>query len=218
MLLFILPLLISCEIQYDGETKLVVKGVIVDENNQPISGKDVKLIVSRDNGYGYLYSIPNEDNYIGKTTSKSDGSFVMVIPKPENFSQIIVETNSNDNLLNLKQFVNIKMSNFNYFELVLPQTKLYKKADLSLLNVIPNQVTPNYQLLKIEYVGDISNEYELINPLEYNDLYNTTVSVKKNQTIIIRYTVKDFVSNQILELEQNVIIGDTSETNYTLNY
>ena len=40
-------LLLSCQgITYDGETKLVIKGKIVDENNQPIADNEVLLIVS----------------------------------------------------------------------------------------------------------------------------------------------------------------------------
>ena len=33
----------SCQIEYDGETKIVVKGKIVDGNNNPIINKEVNL-------------------------------------------------------------------------------------------------------------------------------------------------------------------------------
>ena len=212
--------LLSCEgIHYDGERKLVIKGTIVDENNQPISNNEVKLIVSTSGQESFIFSNASETNYIGRTTSKEDGSYVMVIPEPSNFGQIVVETNSEGNLFNQKQFVNIKLSNFINYELLLPQTKLFKNVDLSLLNITPNQINTNYQLQKLEYIGAVANEVEIMNPYEESYYpYTTNIQVKKNQTLLLKYTVKDFITNQILVFEQNITIGNDSETNYTLNY
>lgn len=216
----ILLSLVSCEgIHYDGETKLVIKGVIVDENNQPISNNEVKLIVSTSGQESFIFSNASEINYIGRTTSKEDGSYVMVIPEPSNFGQIVVETNSEGNLFNQKQFTNIQLSNFVNYELLLPQTKLFKNADLSLLNVTSNQINTNYQLQKLEYIGAVANEVQAMNPYEESYYpYNTSVQVKKNQTIVLKYTVKNLITNELLVLEQNITIGNDSETNYTLNY
>lgn len=216
----ILLSLVSCEgIHYEGETKLVIKGVIVDENNQPISNNEVKLIVSTSGQESFIFSNASEINYIGRTTSKEDGSYVMVIPEPSNFGQIVVETNSEGNLFNQKQFTNIQLSNFVNYELLLPQTKLFKNADLSLLNVTSNQINTNYQLQKLEYIGAVANEVQAMNPYEESYYpYNTSVQVKKNQTIVLKYTVKNLITNELVVSEQNVTIGNDSETNYTLNY
>ena len=180
ILLLLLISLQSCEvIHYDGEKKLVIKGFIVDENNQPIANNEVKLIVSSSGQESFIFSSLSETNYIGKTTSKSDGSYVMVIPEPSNFGQIVVETNPENNLFNRKQFVNIQMNNFINNQLNLPESKLYLKLDLSILNVTLNHVT-NYQLQKIEYLGEVANEYEEINSYEESYyLYNTNILIKK---------------------------------------
>ena len=45
ILILMLLVFISCEIEYDGETKLVVKGTVKNQDNQSISNQDVKLFV-----------------------------------------------------------------------------------------------------------------------------------------------------------------------------
>ncbi|MFD0778081.1 hypothetical protein ACFQZF_05930 [Flavobacterium myungsuense] len=175
--LFILFTFLSCEIQYDGGTKLIVKGKIIDENNQPIANKDVKLIVSISTLEQRVF--PFEENYIGRAISKKDGSFVIAIPRPINFGQIIVETNSDDNLLNQKQFVNIQMDNFENYELVLPETKLFKKTDLCTLNVELNQVDFNNRIISIDYIGEVCVGNVIFNVIDEEFWNFDSVFVKK---------------------------------------
>jgi hypothetical protein len=205
----------SCEIiQYEGETKLVIKGIVNNENNQPIVNQDIKLVVSTENTLFF-----SESNFIGRTTTKSDGSYTMVIPKPTNFNQIEVEVNTDDNLLNKKIYSNIKLNNFINYKLNLAQTKLYPKTNLSELRITTNPMTPNYQLQKLEYIGEIANEIELLNPYDDADwTYNTNVKVKKNQIVVLKYTIKVYGTNQIITNEVSIPIGNEGVTNYTLTY
>ena len=218
LLVFILS---SCGIEYDGETKIVIKGKVVDSDNNPIENKEINLFVSRESyGFPFLFYVPSEENNIGKAITNSMGEYTIVIPKPSNnFSEIIVETNSDLNNLNRKQFRNIQNSNFINFELVLPTSVLYKNSDLATLNVNPNNVNPSNELRKVEFIGILPNEFVYFNPIENEqDYIDFNRLVKKNQTIILRYTVFNYITNTSIIQDENIVINNSNQINYTLNY
>jgi hypothetical protein len=218
LLVFVLS---SCGIEYAGGTKIVIKGKVVDSDNNPIENKEINLFVSRESyGFPFLFYVPSEENNIGKAITNSMGEYTIVIPKPSNnFSEIIVETNSNSNNLNRKQFRNIQNSNFINFELVLPTSVLYKNTDLATLNVNPNNVNPSNELRKIEFIGVLPNEFVYFNPIENElDFIDFNRLVKKNQTIILRYTVFNYITNSTIIQDENIVINNSNQINYTLNY
>ncbi len=219
-LLLLVPLIFGCEIQYDGNTKLVIKGSVVDKNNNPIINKSVNLYVSRDGGQiPFLFYIPSETNYIGKATTDNDGNYVMVIPKPSNYSEIIVETNDESNQLNGKQFRNIDLSNFSNFQYIAPTSRLYLKSSLANLTVNLNNINPTTELLKLEYIGNIPNEIELINPLvEDYPNFIQNLNVEKNQTVILKYKTTNHLTNTTSTNQVNITIDNSNTVNYTLNY
>lgn len=220
LIILFIPLLFGCDIQYEGETKLVIKGTVVDENNIPITNKEVNLYVSRESSsIPFILYIPSETNYIGKTTTDAQGKYVMVIPQPKNFTEIVVETNDEINPLNGKQFRNINLSNFTNYQMELPITKLYLKSTLTNLNVTLNNVNPFIELLKLEYIGAIPNEIVYINPLE-NDYPNfvTFLNVVKNQNVTVKYTVFNHLNQTTSTLQQDISIDNSNQVNYTLNY
>lgn len=219
-ILLLVPLLFGCEIQYDGNTKLVIKGSVVDRYNNPIINKAVNLYVSRDGGQiPFLFYIPTETNYIGKATTDNDGNYVMVIPQPRYFSEIIIETNEESNQLNGKQFRNIALSNFTDFQYVAPISKLYSKTDLANLTVNLNNINSTTELLKLEYIGNIPNEIEFVNPLE-EDYPNfiQNLNVEKNQTVILKYKTINHLTNTTTTNQANITIDNSNTVNYTLNY
>jgi hypothetical protein len=218
LLVFVLS---SCGIEYAGGTKIVIKGKVVDSDNNPIENKEINLFVTRESyGFPFLFYVPSEENNIGKAITNSMGEFTIVIPKPSNnFSEIIVETNSDSNNLNRKQFRNIQNSNFINFELVLPTSVLYKNSDLATLNVNPNNVNPSNELRKIEFIGVLPNEFVYFNPIENQlDFIDFNRLVKKNQTIILRYTVFNYITNSTIIQDENIVINNSNQINYTLNY
>ena len=219
-LLLLVPLLFGCDIQYDGNTKLVVKGSVVDENNNPITNKVVNLYVSRTAfTFPFILYIPSETNYIGKATTDSNGNYVMVIPQPSNFSEIIVETNDESNQLNGKQFRNINLSNFTNFQFTAPTSKLYLKSNLANLTVNLNNINSSTELLKLEYIGNIPNEIELINPLvEDYPNFIQNINVAKNQTVILQYKTINHLTNVTATNQVNITIDNSNTVNYTLNY
>ena len=221
IIILLVLILSSCGIEYAGGTKIVIKGKVVDSDNNPIENKEINLFVSRESyGFPFLFYVPSEENNIGKAITNSMGEYTIVIPKPSNnFSEIIVETNSNSNNLNRKQFRNIQNSNFINFELVLPTSVLYKNSDLATLNINPNNVNPSNELRKIEFIGVLPNEFVYFNPIENElDFIDFNRLVKKNQTIILRYTVFNYITNSTIIQDENIVINNSNQINYTLNY
>ena len=222
-LLFILLVLttISCEIEYDGETKLVVKGNAINENSEAINNKEIKLFVTRNSSYlPFIFYYPSETNYIGKAFTDNFGNFTMVIPKPKNnFDEIIVEINDESNALNSKRVVNIQTDNFNNYELKLGVFKLFNKTNLCHLQIIPNQVNPENELLELSYEGEVANELSFYNlPEGYSYYYETDKNVRKNQTIQLNYKFKNYISNTIITQQVSIAIDDSDLLSYTLNY
>ena len=221
IIILLVLILSSCGIEYAGGTKIVIKGKVVDSDNNPIENKEINLFVSRESyGFPFLFYVPSEENNIGKAITNSMGEYTIVIPKPSNnFSEIIVETNSDLNNLNRKQFRNIQNSNFINFELVLPTSVLYKNSDLATLNVNPNNVNPSNELRKVEFIGILPNEFVYFNPIENEqDYIDFNRLVKKNQTIILRYTVFNYITNTSIIQDENIVINNSNQINYTLNY
>lgn len=221
LFIFLILTTISCEIEYDGETKLVVKGNVINENNEIISNKEIKLFVSRNSNYiPFIFYYPSETNYIGKAFTDNFGNFTMVIPKPKNnFDEIIVEINDDSNTLNSNRVVNIQTDNFNNYELNLGAFKLYNKNNLCHLQIIPNQVNPENELLEISFVGEIANELFFYNfPENYSIYYEMEKNVRKNQTIQLNYKFKNYLSNTIITQQVPILIDNSNLLTYTLNY
>lgn len=222
-IIFILLVLttISCEIEYDGETKLVIKGNVKNENSDVINNKEIKLFVTRNSSYlPFIFYYPSETNFIGKVFTDDSGNFTMVIPKPKNnFDEIIVEINDESNLLNSKRIVNIQTDNFNNYELNLGEFKLFNKSNLCHLQIIPNQINPENELLELSYEGDIANEIIFYNlPDAHSYYYEIEKKVSKNQTLLLNYKIKNYITNVISTQQTPIIIDNSNELTFNLNY
>jgi len=221
LFIFLILTTISCEIEYDGETKLVVKGNIKNENIEAIYNKEVKLFVTRNSSYlPFIFYYPSETNFIGKAITDDFGNFIMVVPKPKNnFDEIIVEINDDFNTLNSKRVVNIQTDNFNNYELNLGEFKLFNKTNLCHLQIIPNQVNLENELLELNYEGEIANELSFYNlPEGYSYYYETEKNVRKNQTIQLNYKFRNYISNSIISQQVSITIDGSNQLSYTLNY
>jgi hypothetical protein len=215
IIILLVLILSSCGIEYDGETKLVVKGIVVDENNNPLPNKEVTLFVTND-GQSFVY---NETNYIGRAITNNQGNYTLVFPEPKNFTEMYVNVNSLDISHNKKQYRNIQMSNFHNYQFNLPTTVLYNKANLATLQIILNQINQNIDLRKIEIIGNVANEIEYFNTNEsLNFYYELEHLVKKNQIITIKYSLYNYTTNSLSTIEENIVIDNSNQINYTLNY
>jgi hypothetical protein len=90
---------------------------------------------------------------------------------------------------------------------------------LATLNINPNNVNPSNELRKIEFIGVLPNEFVYFNPIENElDFIDFNRLVKKNQTIILRYTVFNYITNTTIIQDENIVINNSNQINYTLNY
>lgn len=185
----ILSVLTSCEIQYDGETKIAVTGKIVDENGIPLSEKDVEVTVS---GGGFIS--PSSD-LISFGKSDQNGNFTLIFPSPRNGNQIFISINDIINQFNEFQSKNFVANekNFENYKLDLAKITLYKNASITTLRLILNNTNPNKQIKDIKIDGNQANGYIDLNPVQNNsDYLNTYYSVIKNQTVVLNYTIIDY--------------------------
>lgn len=210
----------SCTIEYDGETKIVIKGKILTSQNIPLPNQEVKLLVRRESFMiPFVFYLPSESNFIGTAKTNSKGEYIMVIPKPtKNYNEIIVQINEEENQFNKMQIRNIKTDNFSNYEVNLGISTIFLKSELVQLQIIPTPLSANRELISITYIGEVSREIVYFNPLENESIYYQTFSlVKKNQNLILEYSVKDYLSDTISTSQQTIFINNDNIT-FQLNY
>lgn len=92
-LLFVaLVFFMQCGEPYEDDARLLIKGQVIDENNQPIPNANIRVFI-RGNDFDYNTS---EETLLGESSSSSDGSFAIVtfLGKDDNF---VIEVHLNDN-------------------------------------------------------------------------------------------------------------------------
>lgn len=219
LLVFILS---SCtsEIQYLGTEKVVIKGKLITENNVPIPNHKISVNIIKDAGSGWFAS-DYENNLIAFGNTDSNGNYTFVFPKPSNFDDIEITTNEEDIIYNSQKISQFNMDNFLNFQFDAPTMKIFEKQNLTNLKITLNQQSLNTELRKIEYIGQVAEENIFVNnapEFQYYQNIQLDKLVKKNQTIIIRYTKVNYTTNTTTITDSNVIIDNSNLINYTLNY
>ncbi|WP_269242475.1 Ig-like domain-containing protein [Flavobacterium limnophilum] len=214
LILCILFSLISCEIQYDGETKIVVTGKIIDQNGNPIPEKNIDITIYSDDMY-----TPSDLISYGK--SDQNGNFTLIFPAPKVDYKFSVSINNLINQTSEFQAKEIiaKKINFENYKLDLDKITLYKRESITTLKLILNHTSTNKQLKDIEIEGKQANSYIDLNPLQNNsDYLNTYYSVVKNQTILLKYTIIDH-SNAATPTAHSISIPIINDAvTYTITY
>lgn len=216
MFVCLLFLVTSCEIQYDGETKIAVTGKLIDQNGSPLSGKDIKITVLSDGG---LFSANSDLISFGE--SDQNGNFTLIFPTPQgeyNFSISI-----NDRQKQTSEFQNQKIiankNNFENYKLDLKYITLYKKESITTLKLLLNKTSTNKQLTSIQIEGKLFNDLIDLNPIgnKPNNL-QTYYNLIKNQTVILKYTVIDYSNNGAITVQSISIPIANDAVNYTITY
>ena len=124
ILLFLsLLAVISCEsIEYDGETRLLIEGQIIDGNSDPMRDISVKIEVYN--------SSTNASDVISYGTSDATGSFKLVIPAPKSEDNFIrVEMAKPGNPYDLKIIDSISKADFSNYKLNLGRIDFYDQSN-----------------------------------------------------------------------------------------
>lgn len=219
LLLFIVS---SCtsEIQYLGSEKVVIKGKLISENNIPIPNHKISVNIIKYGESGWLAS-DYENNLIAFGNTDSNGNYTFVFPKPSNFDDIEISTNEEDLTYNSQKISQFNLDNFTNFQFDAPTMKIFDKQNLTKLKITLNQQSSGTALKKIEYIGQVAEENIRINNIPETEYYQNIQldkMVKKNQTIIVRYTKINYATNTTTITDENVIIDNSNLVNYTLNY
>lgn len=214
LIICILFSLTSCEIQYDGETKIAVTGKIIDQNGNPIPNKNVDITIYSDDMY-------TPSDLISFGQSDQNGNFTLIFPAPKGEYDFSISIN---NLVNqTSEFqakeISAKKNNFENYKLDLNDITLYKKESITTLKLILNKTSTNKHLKDIEIEGKQPNNYIDLNPLQNNsDYLNTNYFLIKNQTIILKYTIIDYSNAATPTLHSISIPIINDAVTYTITY
>jgi len=215
-LLLLFPLIFTgCgldELDYDGETKILFEGRIVDENQEPLR-----------NIYVSIY-LANEDDtdIINHTTTDNNGYFKMAFPKPIDADYVALLVNS-DNYnpvnpdysnttiqsieLDGRHGYNINFNDIAIFPLV--------NATTLSINVNAGEITmPAFNLIGLVDYNYIDFDLPLSDNLIYNNEAQFTVA--KNQIIKLKYETRN-ATGQLIINEQEIIINEVPVT-YEFTY
>ncbi|WP_310557849.1 DUF2606 family protein [Flavobacterium sp.] len=213
LLICLLFLVTSCEIQYDGETKIVVTGKIIDENGNPISNKNIDITIYSDDPY-----TPSDLISFGK--SDQNGNFTLIFPTPQgeyNFSISVNNMQKETNEFHAIEIIADK-NNFENYKLELKNITLYKKESITTLRLLLNKTSTNKQLTSLQIDGKQFNDLIVLNPIDNNpNNLQTYYNVLKNQTIIVKYTIIDYSNNGSTVQSISIPIAN-DEVNYTITY
>jgi len=215
LLICILFLVTSCEIQYDGETKIVVTGKLIDENGNPISNKDIQIDVL--DGPGLI--LPSSD-LISFGKSDQNGNFTLIFPAPREGNRISISINDIINQFDEYQTKEIiaKRNNFENYKLDLDNIILYKNKSITTLKLILNKTSTNKSVNDIKIEGKQPNSYIDLNPLQDNINYiQQSYNVLKNQTIVVKYTIIDYSNNSSTVQSISIPIANDAVI-YTITY
>lgn len=214
LLLTLIPFsLLSCHIEYDGETKLIIKGKLTDEFGLPLANQEIKVnAVSNTSGLIGPYS-----DLISYGLSDSNGNYLLGVPKPKS-AQLYIDVNTNQlNGFQNKSYI-VNEDNFTNFNLNL-NTTLYKKDRITSLTITIKYQNPANTILKsLTIEGKQVQTFENLipEPLDPNYFFPTTdYLVLKNQIITIKYEVYQS-GGTIANLSVNVPIENVA-INYVIN-
>ena len=223
--LFIIAVcLASCNnIDYDGETRLVIEGNLRDETGAALANQQMEIIIQERN-YEDQYTDQDQISY---GSSDANGNFQFVIPAPKgdnNFVDINVYINNGNSVYQFKGVRAIRKSNFTNYKYSLKDLTIYKNDAIADLTIQLNPATDNRVLTALDIDGIRADTYIDINPLPEDDTpgfdYENIFKVAKNQTVTLNYTVTDY-SNPGTPVSTNFsepIVVTTANVNYILNY
>lgn len=212
----ILFLATSCEIQYDGETKMVVTGKLIDENGNSLPEKDIEITVE---GGGFLLS--PADDLISYGKSDQNGNFTFIFPAPKNGNRIYISINdiiNQHNEFQSKTYI-VTENNLENYKLDLKNITLYKNESITTLKLLLNQTSTKKHLTDIKIEGKQPNSFVYFNPLPNNSDYLVDFyGVIKNQIVVLKYTVIDY-SNSATPTNYSISIPIANDAvTYTITY
>lgn len=216
LLLFIVLVSISCQIEYDGASKYIVKTKIIDSNGNPIADVPVDVNIS----------VGNLSDKISFTTSDAKGNGLLMFPPPKSsetefsISYNVSDYDETNNIPSYfsKSIYSIKKSDFVDYIFDAGTIMLFKNEEITKFTISKEKVTQNTALANISTTLILVEHSENYNTPEETD-YSYPVYVIKNQNFTLNYTVIDYsFSPPISTLYTDQLTVGNEPLNYTIFY
>ncbi len=212
--LLLLPILLllfsSCEVQYNGDTRFIIKANIIDEEGNPIENVQVDVNAERDNlsdNISYAHTDENGFSFQAFPPLKSQGTFS-------------IDINPDRKTYQSKIIYNIKESDFQNLILDLGSVTLIKNENIINFKIQLNRINESNFIERIEINALSPEEFvDYQGNLEENYYPETYFTILKNQNFTIFYSVRDISTTPptLTDYSVNVSVGTESAT-YQLEY
>lgn len=215
LLLFTLFSIISCieGIRYDAEKRLVFQTVVLNSSGQPLPNSHVEITA------GSFYS----NGLISKGKTDQNGKITLVFPAPEgDLTGINLKIYNDDAQYLDKGIFNIHNADFENSKLIYQNGYLLKLEETAPLELTYNQTSSNTVVINIGINGiyTMNQEYYHFDDFNFypeNNYMPAEISVKKNQTFQLKYTVLNMQTQAETDHVIDLQIGNDA-LNYTINY
>lgn len=208
---------LSCEINYDGDERLLVTGTLINKNNQPLSDLNIEFWIHKGSGIG------SDSDLINHTSTDNEGQFLMLIPSPNNedeFELKISDLNTNYQSKYLSRILDI---NFKHYQYNTGKIILYKQDSITNAYIAFQKTSTNTSLIAVNFKGDADFSVYINEPeLNYGD-YEPTIrhnyykNVPLNSVLTITYTVRDN-STETLSTHEKTISIENENLEHVINY
>jgi len=211
LLLCCLFLVVSCAIDYDGETRLVLKSKISSIDGVAIPNQKVKIYVN-DNSHTDLVS---------EGATDQSGNLTLIFTAPTlNRATIDIEVLSESPYTYLnKKFIGLKKEDFNNFEYKLI-TNIYKPENFTNFEVTLNRISTDKEIKNIVLEGELPDEKVYFNQ-EPQDLpyIQTNFRVLKNKDYVLKYSIFTITSGLPIkeDFTTSISVGNNPAT-YSITY
>lgn len=208
--LCILFLLFSCEVQYDGATRLIIKTTIIDENGNPI--KDILIDVDAEND--------NMSDNISYTYTDENGFSFQVFPPLKRQGTFNIHINPDRKTYQSKMIRNIKESDFQDLIFDLGTVTLIKNENIVDFKVQLNRINENNSIENIKINAIVPEEFiDYHGILEENYYPETYFRVLKNQNFTVFYSIRDYSTNPATLTNHSIDVAVENESvTYQLEY
>lgn len=213
-IIFVITLLFlnSCEIYYDGETRLIIDTVVKDfDDDTPLKNIPFNVVVT--NGF--------DTEVISTGITDNEGRILSAFPAPKSDSDLISLNILPEETYQKQEFVRILKSDFINYKISPVSTGLVKTDRVTQLNIEIIQTSSQIALsdliinaIRPELVIDYNPEYE-----DDPSWYFYPISILRNQTFNLTYKLTDFSVNPAsVEYFSIPITVENESINYQLIY
>ncbi|WMI66802.1 hypothetical protein RBH94_06455 [Aestuariibaculum sp. YM273] len=190
--------------EFERNTRVLVKGKMIDENNQPISEVEISVYTYRFSGY--IFDAIEDEYLLGLGKSKTDGSFevVSLFDKDEDFAIVINGNEKYTNYTYLSSTTDHTPEDL-VFDLEDKQLKSVSKVNYSISRTSPEGTTFRF-----------SFQYSDINCIEY---FNEGVLEPELSRCFFEANSGSFLNDTYPDYSNSFLtpIGTVVEFHYSIN-